>query len=219
MKEELKFLIIDDHPMIIDGYQKAIHSQNQFTPNILSAKNCDEAITQLNRSKNKGLFDFVLIDIQIPASSDKKFTSGEDIALFIGDHFQQAKIIILTMIDKATRIENMIKTIPHNSILIKSDVNKSILIEAISNIKEGELFYSKSVSKIAKRVIQENVYLDEKDVKIIYHLSRGVKTNQIPLHVSLSLSAIEKRKREIKLFFDVNNDEELLIEAKKRGFL
>ncbi|MGK0448813.1 MAG: DNA-binding NarL/FixJ family response regulator, partial [Polaribacter sp.] len=99
MKEALKILIIDDHPMIIDGYQKAILSQSQFTPNITSAKDCDEAITVLNRSKRQGPFDVVLIDVQIPASSDLKFTSGEDIALFIGAHFQETKIIILTMID------------------------------------------------------------------------------------------------------------------------
>ncbi|MFT4684397.1 MAG: hypothetical protein ACI863_000999, partial [Flavobacteriales bacterium] len=37
--------------------------------------------------------------------------------------------------------------------------------------------------------------------------------------VLLSLSAVEKRKKYIKQFFDVNNDEELLVEAKKRGFL
>lgn len=215
----MKILIIDDHPMIIDGYQKAIHSQNHFTPNIISANDCDEAIDQLNRSKSKGIFDFVLIDVQIPPSSDMKFTSGEDIALFIRDHFQNTKIIILTMIDKATRIENMINTIPHNGILIKSDVNKNILIEAFFNIMEGNIFYSKSVNKIANRILQGDYFLDEKDIQIIYHLSRGVKTNQIPEYISLSLSAIEKRKKDIRSYFDVNSDEELLIEAKKKGFL
>jgi DNA-binding NarL/FixJ family response regulator len=219
MKEALKILIIDDHPMIIDGYQKAILSQSQFTPNITSAKDCDEAITVLNRSKRQGPFDVVLIDVQIPASSDLKFTSGEDIALFIGAHFQETKIIILTMIDKATRIENMIKTIPHNGILIKSDISRSILIQAILKIMDGGLFYSKSVNKIAKRIIQNNDVLDEKDIKIIYYLSQGINTNKIPNYVLLSLSAVEKRKKYIKQFFDVNNDEELLVEAKKRGFL
>ncbi|WKD85244.1 Transcriptional regulatory protein ComA [Polaribacter huanghezhanensis] len=219
MKEKLKILIIDDHPMIIEGYQKAISSQSQFTPNIISVNDCEETIAQLNKSKNQGAFDLVLVDIQIPSSRNMKFTSGEDIALYIGNHFKETKIIILTMINKATRLENMIKTIPHNGILIKSDVSKSILVQALFNVMDGGLFYSKSVSKIANRVIQNNDLLDEKNVKIIYHLSRGVKTNQIPEYISLSLSAVEKRKKYIKQFFDVENDEELLVEAKKRGFL
>lgn len=219
MKEGLKILIIDDHPMIIDGYQKAILSQSQFIPNIKSAKDCDKAIAQLNKSKNQGAFDLVLVDIQIPASRNMKFTSGEDIALFIGEHFKETKIIILTMINKATRIENMIKTIPHNGILDKSDVSKSVLIQALFNVVGGGLFYSKSVAKIANRIIQNDDFLDEQNVKIIYHLSRGVKTNQIPEYISLSLSAVEKRKKYIKQFFCVENDEELILEAKKRGFL
>lgn len=219
MKEELKILIIDDHQMIIDGYQKAILSQNRFTTNILSAKDCDEAIRELNRSKNLGIFDLVLIDVQIPASSNMKFTSGEDIAVYIKDHFNETKVIFLTMIDKASRIENMINNIPHNGVLIKSDINKSLLIQAIFDVIDGHVFYSKTVERIYKRILKNNDILDEKSVKIIYHLSRGVKTNQLPEYISLSLSAIEKRKKFIKVYFNVNTDEELLLEAKKRGFL
>lgn len=219
MKKEIKILIIDDHQLIIDGYKNAILSQNTFFPKIKSANNCDEAIFLLQNSKIEGVFDLVLIDIQIPASKDMKFTSGEDIALYIKKHFSYTKIVFLTMIDKAFRLENIINSIPHHGILIKSDVNKNILNKAFIDILNGELFYSKSVSKIANRIIKKNDILDDKDVKIIYYLSKGIKTKQIPIYLHLSLSAIEKRKKNLKLYFDAKNDEELLIEAKKNGFL
>lgn len=219
MEKELKILIIDDHQMIIDGYKKALFSQGKFIPNIISAKNCDEAIAQLNISKSQGAFDFVLIDVQIPASRNMKYTSGDDIAIFIGQHFKKTKIIILTMIDKSTRIVSMIRKVPHNGILIKSDVNKDILIQAFYEILDGGLYYSKLVNKIANRIIQNDEVLDDKDIRLIYYLSKGVNTNRIPNHLLLSISAVEKRKKRIKIYFNVNNDEELIEEAKKRGYL
>jgi len=47
-----------------------------------------------------------------------------------------------------------------------------------------------------------------------------VKTKKLVEYIPLSLSAIEKRKNYIKQLFNVKGDDEhLLIEAKKRGFL
>jgi len=63
--------------------------------------------------------------------------------------------------------------------------------------------------------------LDEKNLKILYHLSRGVKTKNLPNYVSLSLSAIEKRKNQIKEMFSIAkaDDQKLLEEARRRGFV
>jgi len=63
--------------------------------------------------------------------------------------------------------------------------------------------------------------LDEINRKILYHLSKRVKTKNLVNHVPLSLSAIEKRKSDIKMILGVENadDEELLKKAKKLGFI
>jgi len=54
----------------------------------------------------------------------------------------------------------------------------------------------------------------------LHHLSKGVKTKNLVQYINLSLSAIEKRKKNIKLQFGIEGDSEiLLLEAKKRGFI
>ena len=80
--------------------------------------------------------------------------------------------------------------------------------------------YSKTVQKNKNKVILNDELLDEYHKKIIFHLSKGVRTKNLIQYIPLSLSAIEKRKNYIKQLFNVNgDDEQLLIEAKKRGFI
>ena len=52
-------------------------------------------------------------------------------------------------------------------------------------------------------------------------LSQGIKTKSLLDHISLSMSAIEKRKKQLKLLFSVEDgkDETLLEMAKEKGFI
>lgn len=123
------------------------------------------------------------------------------------------------MFDSPHRLQNILKTIPHNGILIKSDSTAKKILEAFETILRGIPFYSKTVQKIMNKSILYDESLDAYNKKIIYHLSKGVKTKNLTQDIPLSLSAIEKRKNYIKQLFNVNDDNELLIEAKKRGFI
>ena len=52
-------------------------------------------------------------------------------------------------------------------------------------------------------------------------LSQGIKTKNLASHLDISTSAIEKRKKQLKDLFDVQDgeDETLLNEARKKGFV
>ncbi len=220
MKKELNILIIDDHHSIIEGYKNVLSKNKDYNLRILKANSCDQAIQAINNAKHTNPFDVVFIDIQLPASEDGTITSGEDIALLIKKEFPQTKIIISTMFDNPHYLHNILKTLPHNGILIKSDSTAKIILKALETILQGNSFYSKTVQKLINKIIVNDEHLDEYNKKIIYYLSQGVKTKNLTQHIPLSLSAIEKRKNHIKQLFNVNgDDEQLLSEAKKRGFI
>ena len=219
MKKELDILIIDDHHSIIEGYKNVLSKIKEYKLHILKANSCDQAVFTINKKKQSKPFDVVFIDIQLPSSKDGTITSGEDLALLIKKKFPRTKIIISTMFDSPDRLNNILKTVPHNGILIKSDSTAKIILKAFETTLQGNFFYSKTVQKIKNKIIINDELLDETNKKIIYHLSKGVKTKNLPNYISLSLSAIEKRKNYIKQLFNVNSDEQLLLEAKKRGFL
>ena len=216
--------MIDDHPMIIEGYQNTL----QFTKksnqelHIDIANNCDEAIQYMEASLEKGLpYDVLFVDISLPPSQDGIMQSGEDLAEHARIILPKAKIIILTMFNESFRIHNIIKTIDPEGFLIKSDLTSSELASAFQAVLKNPPFYSGTVNIHIRKSITNDIVIDEKNRKILHLLSQGVKTKNLAVHLDISLSAVEKRKKQLKSLFlvDDGQDETLIEEARKKGFV
>ncbi len=221
--QNFKILMIDDHPMIIEGYQNTILSikSNKQEFDIDIASSCDMAVEYIQKSLNNTPYDILFVDIKIPPSSDGLITSGEDLAKYARKVLPNAKIIILTMYNESYRIHNILKTINPEGFLIKSDLTSSELANAFQNILENPPYYSSTVNSFLRKTITTDIFVDEKNRKILHLLSQGVKTKNLAEHVGLSLSAVEKRKKHLKTLFSVydGQDETLLKEAREKGFL
>jgi DNA-binding NarL/FixJ family response regulator len=221
--QNFKILMIDDHPMIIEGYQNTILSvkthKQEFEIDI--ASNCDMALDYIQKSLISKPYDILFVDIKIPPSSDGLITSGEDLAKYARKVLPNAKIIILTMYNESYRIHNILKTINPEGFLIKSDLTSSELANAFLSILESPPYYSSTVNSFLRKTITSDVFVDEKNRKILHLLSQGVKTKNLADYVGLSLSAVEKRKKQLKTLFSVEDgqDETLLKEARENGFL
>jgi DNA-binding NarL/FixJ family response regulator len=206
--------------MVLDGYKQILLSNDNYTFNIAEAKNCNEAIRAIDKSKFATPFDLFLIDIQMEPSADGSITSGEDLAIYINNLFPQAKIVILTAIDNSIRLKSIIKTIPHKALMIKTDIVPTTLLDAFECVMNGKTYYSKKIKTLKLRAIDNEDLLDEIDKKILYHLSKGVRTKDLVNFIDLKLSMIEKRKSAIKQIFNViGSDAELLREAEIRGYI
>ena len=224
MTEKIKILMIDDHPMIIEGYQNTLQFTKKETQELFIdiANNCDEAISYINRSiKNEYPYDMLFIDISLPPSSDGSMSSGEDLAEYVRKTLPHAKIVILTMFNESFRIHNIIKNINPDGFLIKSDLTSSELASAFQVVLNNPPFYSGTVNSHIRKTIASDIVIDEKNRKILHLLSQGVKTKNLAAHLDISLSAVEKRKKHLKELFLVEDgqDETLLNEARKKGFV
>ena len=224
MTETIKILMIDDHPMIIEGYQNTLLFSKKENQELFIdiANNCDDAIAFMDKSvENNEHYDVLFVDISLPPSTDGSMSSGEDLAEYARKVLPSAKVIILTMFNESFRIHNIIKTIDPEGFLIKSDLTSSELAEAFQQILTAPPYYSSTVNSFLNKTIQSEIFLDEINRKILHLLSRGIKTRSLTEHISLSMSAIEKRKKHLKLVFDVEDgkDETLLNEARKKGYL
>ena len=223
-EENIRILMIDDHPIIIEGYQNTL----QFTKkehqklSIDIANNCDEALQFMNKSVEKNYpYDLLFVDISLPPSKDGSMNSGEDLAVYAREILPKAKIIILTMFNESYRIHNIIKTISPEGFLIKSDMTSSELASAFQAVLHNPPFYSGTVSSLLRKTISSDIVIDEKNRKILYLLSQGVKTKNLATHLDMSQSAVEKRKKQLKELFlvDDGQDETLLEKARENGFI
>lgn len=224
MTEHIKILMIDDHPMIIEGYQNTLlfTKKDSQELEIDIANNCDEAVQYMDRSvRLERPYDLLFVDISLPPSSDGVMTSGEDLAEYARKLLPKAKIIILTMFNESFRIHNIIKTIDPEGFLIKSDLTSSELASAFQAVLNNPPFYSGTVNSHIRKAIASDIVIDDKNRKILHLLSQGVKTKNLASHLNISLSAIEKRKKQLREIFEVEDgqDETLLSKARTQGFV
>jgi DNA-binding NarL/FixJ family response regulator len=224
MQETIRILMTDDHPMIIEGYQNtliATKKENQELK-IDIANSCDESIKFMNKAISlENPYDILFMDISLPPSSDGKYTSGEDLAIFARKIMPKSKIVILTMFNESYRIHNIVKTINPEGFLIKSDLTSRELASAFQAVINNPPFYSGTVNSIIRKTISNDIIVDDVNRKILHLLSQGVKTKSLTDHINLSMSAIEKRKKHLKELFFIRDgsDETLLEEARNKGFI
>ncbi len=216
--------MIDDHPIIIEGYQNTLlFTKKEHQELIIDiANNCDEAVKLMELSAQKEQpYNVLFVDISLPPSADGTMNSGEDLAEYARKILPKAKIIILTMFNESFRIHNIIKTIDPEGFLIKSDLTSSELASAFQAVLYNPPFYSGTVNSHIRKTITSDIVIDEKNRKILYLLSQGIKTKNLASHLDISLSAVEKRKKQLRDIFEVNDgqDETLLNEARKKGFV
>jgi len=209
-------LIVDDHPFIIEGYKNAItrYNADQYEFFIAQAKDCQSAYEIIMNAASPA-FDIAFLDISMPAYDEKEIFSGEDLAKLIMEQIPNCKIILLTMYTELLKIKTIIRTINPNGLIIKNDLTFDELLLAFDNVIKDKKYYSQSVEKMLSESTFDSIEIDEFDKQILFHLSKGTRTNEIPHYIPISLIAIERRKKNLKELLKITSgsDEELVKEA------
>lgn len=223
MKESIKILMVDDHPMILDGYKNILKNSLGEKKDLIIdlAYNCEDAFNKIESSLASSPYNLVYLDVGLPPAKKLKIFSGEDLGVRIREVSSKTKIIVMTMYSENMRIYNLMKNIQPEGLLIKTDVNPLEFLLSFEKVISGKLYYSQTVNEMLRKQFVNDLVLDDIDRSILFHISKGVKTKDLSSIVNLSLPAIEKRKRSIKEVIGVAQEGDIvLIEmAKKLGFL
>lgn len=219
MAEIIDILIVDDHPMTVNGYINVLSEEvfGNYTLKFTKALDCEEAyhlITDPNRH-----FHIAYLDLSLPPYPEKNINSGFDLGLLTRKVNPACTIIILTMHSEASLVDRLIKEINPEGILCKSDIDIDEFVNAFKIIFQGDekTYMSNKIAKSLKDKVFNNFNLDSYDKQILMCLSEGIATKNIPNYVPLSLSAIEKRKANMKtILLKGPGDDHQLIEATKK---
>lgn len=213
-------LIVDDHPFIIEGYKNAItrYDPKGYDFFILQANDCRSAYDLLEDSRTPH-FDVAFLDISMPAYDEKEIFSGEDLAKLIMQKMPDCKIILLTMYTELLKIKTIIRTINPSGLVIKNDLTFDELLFAFDKIMNGKSYYSQSVVKMLNQSSRNSIEIDQFDKQILFHLSKGTQTEEMPHYIPISLNAIQRRKTNLKelLKIKTGEDVDLVREAKSKG--
>ena len=222
MPQDLNILIVDDHPMTVNGYINVLSEEvfDGYELKFTKALNCKEAYDLITNINNT--FNIAYLDLSLPPYPEKHITSGIDIGMLMRQHMPDCTIIFLTMHSEAPLIERLMKDINPQGIMCKSDIDIDEFLNAFKIIFSGDSYLSNKIVKSLKDRVFDNYKLDNYDKQILMRLSEGIETSNIPNYVPLSLADIQKRKARMKnmLLQGKGGDDHELIEAiKKIGIL
>ncbi|MCC9070544.1 response regulator [Flavobacterium sp. F-65] len=218
----LNILIVDDHPMTVDGYVNLL-SDNEFqkeVPVFIKSHNCEDAHNKiLHESRQNKNIDFALLDINLPPFKKLNINNGIDLALLIREKFKNCKIVLLTMHSEPLTVDKIIKGVKPEGLISKSDINFELFPLICKRILEGEIVQSETIIESQRDLFKKNINWDNHDNQILLLISQGVKTVNLPNYIPLSMSAIEKRKASIKdqLLHGKGSDKDLIEKAKNLG--
>jgi DNA-binding NarL/FixJ family response regulator len=220
MQRPLRILMIDDHPSQLEGYKAILRFNDIFRrAETTCCHTCEEAYGTIVRQRES--YDIIFLDQHMPGFPEQKISAGEDLARLIRQYLPQSKVVVITSFVQAFTLYHLFKKIDPAGLLVKSDFSAEGLLEAFEEILHGRKYYSGTVQRSIQKLLSKDAYLDSYNRQIITLLSKGIRTKNMPEYLHLSLSAVEKRKAQVKdyLCLEKGSDEDIVREARRLGFI
>ncbi len=193
-------MIIDDHPLIIDGIIGYVESDMpKVSFCFKKALDCKEAYETILMMREKDIVpDVAIIDMNLPEYSEQNLFSGLEIGLLVRSYFPTTKIIMATGFTEIIPTKLMINKLQPDAVLCKTDITQNVFGKIFKMLSTGQPFFSTTIQHVLKNDLVEQLGLDKNDFEILKYLNKGIKTKDLPNYINLSLSTIEKRKAYMK---------------------
>ena len=222
--KQLHILIIDDHPLIAEAYENVLVQvlDKEHTLKIEIMNKIDLVLENLQSQDFIDNLDLVFLDIKLaPSQIDPSLISGEDLGILLKKKKSDLKIIVSTTYNDNYRIHSILKSIDPDGFLVKNDLTPEELKSAIAKVIDNPPYYSQTVLQLMRKQMGNDYLLDELDRRLLFEISSGTKMKDLPQYLPLSIAGIEKRKRNLKMLFDVEKegDSALIKVAKIKGFI
>ncbi len=160
-------LLVDDHPITIDGYITILSNQDAAI-DFTTANSCQEAYLKITeRYVSQKTFDAAFLDISLPPYTAKEINTGLDLAKLIRSYFPLCKIILLTMHSESVIVNNAIQEINPEGFVLKNDIDSNSFKEAYQFIMNGETFYTATIQKVRNEFLAEKLDFDAIDYQIL----------------------------------------------------
>jgi DNA-binding NarL/FixJ family response regulator len=222
MSQNIKVLIVDDHPFIIQGYENVINRfpNKKIAFSISQAVDCKSGYEAI-MNENNASYDIAFLDVSMPVYEEKNIQTGEDLAKLLNQVMPNCKIVLLTMHSESLKVEKIIDEINPLGLVIKNDLTYENMLLAIDTVIKGEKYYSESVIRFLNQQQKEKIYVDVIDRQILHFLNKGIPAGDVALYIPISSSSVKTRIENMKELIGKTDysDQELVNEAKENGMM
>lgn len=192
--ETIRVLIIDDHPMVIEGV-KALLLQAEGIEVVGSVNDAFSAISFLKKQP----VDVALLDINLPD------LNGIELCKKLKDDFPIIKILAMSTFKERSYITRMIDQ-GASGYLLKS-VSEQELTEAIKQAYTGHLYLSREVAQvlIASPAPKAIPLLTSREKEVLSCIAEGLTNNEIADKLFVSPLTVDSHRKNLLAKFQVKN--------------
>lgn len=218
----MNVLIADDHQLTIDAYKTILSFSLQLGDNInfIEANSCEEAYLKINQCLDNNLrIDLAILDYSMPIYSEKNILNGADVCIYLQKQMPSCINMILTSIMENIILFEIILNVKPHGIVTKSDIDGNKFLEIIEILLSGKKYRSGFVSMQIEEIWENKAFVNELNRKILQYLAKGYKLKEIAQELDVSEITIKKHISKIRESLNLNEDDNILKEAKSRGYL
>lgn len=193
MNNKIEVIIVDDHPMVIEGLKALLSNYDVLTVSHTFTKG-KEAYEYLSVNS----CDVVLMDVNLPD------INGIELCDKLSSVNADLRILGMSTYNEASIIRQMIQNGAKGYLLKNASAKE--LYNAIENVCDGKTYFSLDVQSILAESSLKNVpHLTRREKEVLGLISSGETTQQIADKLYLSPLTVETHRRNLMQKFGVNN--------------
>lgn len=210
MTNDIRVLIVDDHPVVRIGIGGMLENQPDFQI-VGDAENGEIALALIKERQP----DVVLMDLRMPVMD------GIETTRRVRAEHPQVQVLILTTYDSDTDIVTAIDAGAVGYIL--KDSPRDILYDAIRAASKGDSVLAPRVASRllahVRKPVQEQTQLSEREIEVLRLVSEGNTNKHIGKVLHISVATVKTHLIHIFQKLDVPDRASAVREAIERGLL
>ena len=204
-----KIVIVDDHPIVREGFEKLINNEKDF--NVAGTAETAAEAVELIQAENP---DVVMLDLSL------KESSGIELIKDLQVICPEVRILVVSLHDEEIYAERVLRAGAKGFIMKAEAVDD--IITAVRKVAAGEIYLS---SKMQSKMIEimtsgrkvNNLnpidILSDRELEVFQMIGTGMKTKNIAENLKLSVKTIETYKSHLKLKLQIKDGVELIQRA------
>lgn len=215
MKLKIRVLLVDDHPLVLEGVRSSLLKHDRFEI-VGLASSGPEAIHRAQESSP----DVVVMDVTMPGMN------GLEATKCLQTICPQAKVLFLTVHEKPEFVREMVQSGGRG--YVRKNTSPLEFASAIECVHRGELFFKPDVAQAFFKEYVLNAgkmqgsspkRLSKREHEVLCLLVDGLANKEIADRFALSVRTVEKHRQRIMKKLDVHKATELVKFAITRGFV